>query len=141
MTVALLLPNMKVCLRDISQAYTQSTTSLIRDIYILAPAEMNVPEGYLLRVCRPLYGIPEAGTHWFHTYHKYHTTALAMTPSTFDPCLLFTGSSDGFGMVRLQTDDSLRGRFILQQGRDRPEDSKVLGQITRDSDGGPQTQL
>ena len=107
LTVALLLPNMKVCLRDISQAYTQSTTSLIRDIYIRAPAEMNVPEGYLLRVCRPLYGIPEAGTHWFHTYHKHHTTALAMTSSTFDPCLLFTDSSDGFGMVGLQTDDSL----------------------------------
>jgi hypothetical protein len=107
LAVALLLPNMKVCLRDISQAYTQSTTSLIRDIYIRAPAEMNVPEGYLLRVCRPLYGIPEAGTHWFHTYHKHHTTALAMTSSTFDPCLLFTDSSDGFGMVGLQTDDSL----------------------------------
>jgi hypothetical protein len=50
--------------------------------------------------------VPEAGNHWFRTYHHHHIQELKMTQSTYDPCLLHT-STNGFGIVGLQTDDTL----------------------------------
>src|SRR6266480_3650336 len=81
--------------------------SLNRDFFIHPPPELNLQPGSILRVLKPLYGIPEAGNHWFNTYHQYHTDDLGLTQSTFDPCLLFTDSSIGFAIVGLQTDDTL----------------------------------
>jgi hypothetical protein len=101
------LPDVKIHLRDISQAYTQSATTMMRNIFVKPPAEMALPPGKLLYIIRPLYGIPEAGTHWFRTYHDHHTEKLRMTQSTYDPCLLFTRERPGFGIVGLQTDDTL----------------------------------
>lgn len=89
--------------RDISQAYTQSKSKLVRDFYVHPPAELNLPDGILLKVLLPLYGVPEAGTHWFHTYHDHHVKNLNLKQSKYDPCLLF--SSDA--LVGLQTDDTL----------------------------------
>jgi hypothetical protein len=62
-------------------------------------------EGTILRVLRPLYGVPEAGNHWFKTYHRHHTENLGMQQSTYDPCLL--QSNKPFAVVGLQTDDTL----------------------------------
>jgi hypothetical protein len=47
--------------------------------------------------------VPEAGTHWFRTYHKHHTDRLGLTTSTYDPCLLYNDQA----VVGLQTDDTL----------------------------------
>ena len=61
-----------------------------------------------LKVVRPLYGIPEAGNHWFRTYHKHHVEKLNMETSTYDPCLLHCSNSEqGFGVIGMQTDDTL----------------------------------
>jgi hypothetical protein len=96
--------------RDVTQAYIQSVTPLNRPFYIRPPPELAalLPLGALLRVVRPLYGIPEAGNHWFRTYHRHHTVELRMSTSTYDPCLLHcTDCNEGFGVVGLQTDDTL----------------------------------
>eukprot|EP00171_Calliarthron_tuberculosum_P022597 IDg22597t1 len=68
----------------------------------------------ILRVHRPLYGIPEAGIHWFNTYHRYHTSVLGMISSSHDLCLLYTkhalsrDSRDKPAAITcLQTDDTL----------------------------------
>jgi hypothetical protein len=50
-------------------------------------------------VLKPLYRIPEAGTHWWATYYKYHKEKLFMITSTYDPCLLITTIEDVFGIV------------------------------------------
>jgi hypothetical protein len=54
-------------LRDISQAYMQSTIALNHDFYINPPRELaqqlNLKPGSILRVVKPLYGVPEAGNH------------------------------------------------------------------------------
>ena len=96
-------------LRDISQAYVQSTTLLNRDFYVNPPRELaerlNLTDDSVLKVVKPLYGVPEAGNHWFKTYHSHHTNELAMEQSTYDPCLLY--SNQPFGVVGLQTDDTL----------------------------------
>ena len=102
-------------LRDISQAYVQSTTTLNRDFYVRPPPELTRQLGLgrdsILRVVKPLYGVPEAGNHWFKTYHSHHTKELSMNQSTYDPCLLY--SNKPFGVVGLQTDDTL---FLADKG-------------------------
>ena len=76
LSLAMTIPGLRLYTRDISQAYTQSTTNLARDVFIHAPEEMDLEPGAVLQVLLPLYGIPEAGTHWFRTYHDHHTTRL-----------------------------------------------------------------
>jgi hypothetical protein len=107
--LAAMMPDKKLYLRDISQAYVQSVTKLNRDFYVLAPPELTeqlgIANGSILKVVKPLYGVPEAGNHWFKTYHSHHLKELNMDQSTFDPCLLY--SNEPFGLVGLQTDDTL----------------------------------
>jgi len=98
---------MKIYLRDISQAYTQSTTPLARNVFIRPPADLGYPDSKLLRVVQPLYGLAEAGTYWFHTYYQHHYEKLHMTNLTFDLCLLVEASNPTKGVVGIQTDDTL----------------------------------
>ena len=102
-------PQVKLYLRDISQAYVQSTTNLNREFYVRPPAELSgqlgIGSNTVLKVVKPLYGVPEAGNHWFRTYHSHHVEKLGMDQSTYDPRLL--QCSEPFGLVGLQTDDTL----------------------------------
>jgi hypothetical protein len=98
--------NHRLYLRDITQAYTQSKSPLNRMFFIRPPPDLNLSDDAILRVIKPLYGVPEAGAHWFNTYHDHHKKNLNMTESTYDPCLLFTNQSV-FGLVGMQTDDTL----------------------------------
>jgi hypothetical protein len=117
--------NLTLYSRDITQAYIQSLTTLNRDFFIRPPPELDLQPGSILRVLKPLYGIPEAGNHWFNTYHRYHTDNLGLTQSTFDPCLLFTDSLKGFAIVGLQTDDTL----ILADTKFATHEEKELQKI------------
>ena len=60
-----------------------------------------------MKVIKPLYGIAEAGTHWWSTYFKHYRQRLCMITSSYDPCLLLTSESKPFGIVGMQTDDTL----------------------------------
>ena len=62
-----------------------------------------------MRVVKPLYGLAEAGTHWWATYFKHHKEKLQMETSTYDPCLLITKGNEKqrFGIVGIQTDDTI----------------------------------
>ena len=96
---------LNIYLCDISQAYMQSMTNLARDFYIHAPTEMGLKPGTILQVISPLYSMPEAGMHWYKTYHNHHLNNLEMIPSTFDPCLLF--NKHATAIIGMQTDDTL----------------------------------
>ena len=105
-----LAPLITLKLRDISQAYTQSTTELNRRILANLPDGLThlYPPNTIMVVVKPLYGIAEAGTHWWATYSNHHKTKLSIETSTFDPCLLIsTSDSEGFGIVGMQTDDTI----------------------------------
>jgi hypothetical protein len=65
------------------------------------------PDGTVMKVIKPLYGIAEAGTHWWATYSKHHKEKLMMTTSTYDPCFLISTTKDKFGVVGMQTDDTI----------------------------------
>jgi hypothetical protein len=104
--VAAIKQQLRIYLRDISQAYVQSNTQLSRDFFIRPPPEFGLPQGSILKVIKPLYRVPEAGNYWFNTYHRHYTTQLQITQSTYDPCLLYT-HKNGFGIIGLQTNDTL----------------------------------
>ncbi|KAF1935267.1 hypothetical protein EJ02DRAFT_507147 [Clathrospora elynae] len=88
----------RLVLRNITQAYPQAQTELFR----------TYPEGTIICVIKPLYGIAEAGVHWFATYQGHYCRELDMATSTYDPCLLITNRGpEAFGMVGLQTDETL----------------------------------
>lgn len=99
----------KLYLRDVTQAYVQSNSSLNRDFFIRPPPELanmlGASRDDVLKVMKPLYGVPEAGNHWFATYHRHHLEKLGMTESTYDSCFLY--SNQPFAMIGLQTDDTL----------------------------------
>jgi len=97
-------------LRDITQAYVQSTDKLTRTLYARPPKELreSFPSNTIFRVVRPLYGAAESGLYWFKTYHNHHKDKLGMETSSYDPCLLITNEhTDTFGITGLQTDDTL----------------------------------
>ena len=101
-------PQLSLYLRDITQAYVQSSTSLNRQFYIRPPIEFGLENGTVMKVIKPLYGVPEAGAHWFNTYHTHHINKLSMMESTYDSCLLYTDGNDkSFGIIGLQTDNTL----------------------------------
>ncbi|KAI0995357.1 hypothetical protein K3495_g12825 [Podosphaera aphanis] len=109
--LAAIHPNLNILLRYITQAYVQSVTNLSRKIFVKAPAEIGLDANQILLILKPLYGIPEAGNHWYHTYHKHFLQNLNMEESTYDSCLLYSTSrrsrNAGFGIVGMQTDDTL----------------------------------
>jgi hypothetical protein len=106
---SLVRQGIRLYLRDITQAYVQSATTLNRLILAYLPKEMQgqYPPDTIMIVRKPLYGIPEAGTHWWATYYKHHKEKLLMTTSSYDPCLLITTQKGTFGVVGMQTDDTL----------------------------------
>src|SRR6266487_2544348 len=79
---------------------------LNRQIFIRLLPELRLSKDSILRVVKPLYRVPEASNYWFQTYHDHYIQELKMTQSTYDPCLLHT-STNGFGLVGLQTDNTL----------------------------------
>ena len=108
LALAASMSHLGLFLRDISQVYVQSSTSLAREFFIRPSAELGFGDGAILKVIKSLYGVSEAGAHWFNTYHKHHTEKLAMQQSTYDPCLLYiSNKGKGFGIVGLQIDDTL----------------------------------
>ncbi|KAI1798510.1 putative transposase [Daldinia bambusicola] len=76
-----------------------SGTPLNRTIIAKLPKELRhmFPEGTIMT----------AGIHWWATYFKHHRERLSMTTSTYDPCLLVTTTPERFGLVAMQTDDTL----------------------------------
>lgn len=44
---------------------------------------MDLDKDTLLKMVKPLYVVPEAGNHWFNTYHKLHTENLKMSSSMY----------------------------------------------------------
>ena len=110
LTPSFIQRGMTIELRNITQAYPQAQKYLKRTILAHLPKELvfKYPKGTLLQVIKPLYEIAEAGVHWWKTYHGHHCEELDMSTSNYDPCLLVTnGDANTFGIVGMQTDDTL----------------------------------
>lgn len=95
-------------LRDVVQSYIQSFTKMRRKVYYYPLVEMKIPENSILLAVKPLYGIPEAGLHWFMTYSNHHIKELAMQTCSTDKCMLFRNrdKQKNVDLVILQVDDT-----------------------------------
>jgi hypothetical protein len=88
------------------------------------PKEMchQYSPGTIMIIRKPLYRIPEAGTHWWATYYKHHKKKLLITTLTYDPCLLITTKKEAFRVVGIQTDNTL---FLASDEFAALEDSEL----------------
>lgn len=94
--------------RDVTKAFIMSKTTLRRPIYMKAPKEMKLEKGKIVKVVRPVYGMPESPMHWFKTYIDYHKNTLSMSQSKLDPCLLYRSNEEGVnGIIGIQVDDTI----------------------------------
>lgn len=95
--------------RDVVRAFLRSKTKLRRPIYMRAPKEMGLRKGQILKVLRPLYGMPESPIHWYKTYLDHHREELKMSQASLDPCLLYKHDASGnlAGVIGLQVDDTV----------------------------------
>ena len=75
------------------------------DFYIRVPFKLGIAlrvlEGTILKVVRPLYGIPKAGNHWFKTYYNYYIKELNISQSIYNPYLLYLNNLINFRIVSL----------------------------------------
>lgn len=91
----------------------QSVRNNILRPYFLKPlANFGALSNKLGHVITRLYGLLEAGVHWFRTYYRFQFECLRMNLADHDLCLLFflrllESSSSSRGMTVLQTDDTL----------------------------------
>ena len=57
-------------------------TLLNRDFYVKLLRELAkylyLRDDLVLKVVKPLYGVPEAGNHWFKTYYSHYINELTM---------------------------------------------------------------
>ena len=54
---------LKMFIRDVIKAFIQSTTTLSRAVFMRAPKEKGLPRGKILKVLKPLYGMPKSPMH------------------------------------------------------------------------------
>jgi hypothetical protein len=52
--------------------------NLNREFYVRLPCELLIDDDLILKVLKPLYGVLEAGNHWFKTYYAYYVNNLNM---------------------------------------------------------------
>ncbi len=110
---------MKIILRDITQAYTQSKTVLNYTVICYLPAELKKRylEGTILLTVKLLYDLAKVGNYSFAIYLDHYKEKLKMEMSYYDICLFITkDGGENFGIARLQTG-------IYEEGRERDHKS------------------
>ena len=89
---------------------------------LLKEMRHQYPIGTVMIIQKPLYGILEAGTHWWAIYYKHHKEKLFIVTSSYDLCLLITTKKEAFGVVGMQTNDTL---FLASEEFATLEDSEL----------------
>jgi hypothetical protein len=69
--------------------------------------EIPIPSRYHYNRAKPLYGIPEVGTHWWAIYYNHYKEKLSIIISTYNPCLLIITKKETFGVISMQIDNTL----------------------------------
>ncbi len=55
----------------ISQAYLQSASKLLQEVYLRPNKHLQAPVGYILKLLRPLYGLADSGDYWDATFAEH----------------------------------------------------------------------
>lgn len=100
--------------KKVLRAYTHKNTVATPPFLIRKLQTIDFPSNLLLRVDRPLYGLPESGPHWFFNYSNLLKTRLSMTAAVYGPFLVSSSGSQSIkrhrtglrGGTAFQTDDT-----------------------------------
>lgn len=93
---------------DVSQAYLQSASSLIREVYMKPSKEFEIPAGHLLKLLKPLYGLSDSGDYWNVTFKDHIQSDLGMESTVSDKSLFFKLVQKKLqGLMGTYVDDSL----------------------------------
>ncbi len=74
---------------DISQAYLQSATKLLCEVYLRPNKHLQPPAGYILKLLRQLYGLADIGDYWHAKFAERLTKKLGMNTVASDIYLVF----------------------------------------------------
>ena len=98
----------KLWTQDVKQAFLQSKQPLAREVYIRPTPEFLLTREKLLKLLKPLYGLPDAGDYWDDTYTDFMKTDQQMVTTTLD-LSFFYKLEDGKlqGMSGIVVDDGL----------------------------------
>jgi nucleoside diphosphate kinase len=69
---------------DVQQAYLQSASELMRNVYIRPTGEFELHSKQILKLLRPLYGLTDAGDYWADTIRRHFEKDIGMTSVTGD---------------------------------------------------------
>ena len=93
---------------DISQAYLQSASELLREVYLRPNRRLKIPAGYLLKLLQLLYGLADSGDYWHATFAKHLKDKLKMKPVANDMSLFFRRARAKIsGVLASYVDDTL----------------------------------
>jgi len=98
---------------DINQVYLQIKDAMARDLYVkVRPRDaksFGLHENELLRMLKPLYGVPEPGDYWEFIFVLHVKEDLVMDPRTGDPALFLKKDAGDPGGIGAYVDDSCMG--------------------------------
>ena len=93
---------------DVNNAYLQSASQLLRDIYLKPGKEFELPSGHLLKLLRPLYGLADSGNYWNETFANHIKNDLKMKPTALDISFFFKKANGKLkGLAGTYVDDTL----------------------------------
>lgn len=94
---------------DVTQAYLQSNQELQREVFLNAPPELHLNHDQLLKLLKPLYGLPDSGDYWARTMKHHLVQQMGMTPTLGDKSFFFKHIRDELhGLCATYVDDALQ---------------------------------
>lgn len=94
---------------DVKQAYLQSGTDLLRDVYIKPGTDFEIGPDKLLKLFRPLYGLADSGDYWGATFTDHLTREIGMKSTVGDADLFFKSIRGKLsGLTATYVDDTLQ---------------------------------
>ena len=101
---------------DVTQAYLQSTESLMRDVYSQPSKEFHLGPKQMLKLLRPLYGLADSGDYWGRTLRYHLESTIRMQSTTTDGALFFQLLGNKLsGLCATYVDDCLHARDPVYQ--------------------------
>jgi hypothetical protein len=93
---------------DVMQAYLQSASKLMRDVFIETSQEkFELGLDHVLQLLKPLYGMPDSGDYWGKTFSSHLKYNLGLTTTCGDPASFKSISSQLSGLCATYVDASL----------------------------------
>lgn len=78
------LEKVSVHMRDVTKLFIMSLSSPRQAVFMTDPEGVNVGNAKVVKVLRPVFGMPESPPYWFKNFTDYHKEVLGMKQSAID---------------------------------------------------------